>query len=304
MNNKPLQETIVKALREDIGRGNSQNQVARKMGIAPATLSNMLNGKWNLISEDMLRKVKSYYRLDDTWQIRRTQNLNAIVELCRDAQENHRMLGIAGYTGAGKTTALRHYAGNNMNVFYTHAHFHFQKKDLLRSIQQCMGLNEGGSVNDHIQAIVQKLNTVNNPLLIIDDAGKLNDANFRIIQVIYDATEFNAGIILGGTEYLKEYIDKMASKNKMGFRELRRRIAYWQPLFSPSPDVVARICQDFGIEDKNAIEFVISRGVDYGTIRNIITNARRKAEQGEGKINRELLASLNIGEDDYQAIAS
>ena len=40
------------------------------------------------------------------------------------------------------------------------------------------------------------ISLVNEPLLIIDDAGKLNDTNLRIIQLIYDYTEGSCGIVM------------------------------------------------------------------------------------------------------------
>jgi len=175
-----------------------------------------------------------------------------------------------------------------------------QRKDFLRGIQRSMGLDVGGTVADMCYAITDALKRKDNPLLIIDDAGKLTDANYRLLQVIYDETEHHAGLVLSGTEYLKQYIDQMASKNKMGFRELRRRIAYWLPLEPASFRVIAAICHDHGITDEDAIRYISRNATDYGTLRNLITNALKATEQ-PADITVDVLSDLTMGDKDYES---
>lgn len=294
-------QQIVQAIKDYQARtGNSQNRTAKMIGVSPAHLSNILAGpsKWKLVSKEMWNRVHKFFARDvDEWPIFQTKNFNTIINLCLDAQSNSRMLAISAYTGAGKTTALEHYSKSKPNAYYVLGNFMMGKKDFVMAIQKALGIEQGSKIIDMIGAIINRLNQMDNPVLIIDDAGKLRDSNFRILQIIYDETERKAGLVLGGTEYLKEYIDKMSQKNKMGFRELRRRIGYWQALYPITPNMVAEICGHHGISDKNAMRFIAREATNYGALRELITNAKRISENG---IDANVLNEVRYGEKDFE----
>jgi DNA transposition AAA+ family ATPase len=277
----------------------SQAQVARQIGVSDATIINIRRGNWELISEAMIAKIRAHFRLDG-WQVRNTHNFSAITKLCEDAKSNKRMLAVAGYTGAGKTTALRHYAQNNPDTYYMLATVMNTRKTFLESICRAMGINIPFRMSEIIAAIIEKMNSAKAPLLIIDDAGKLSHTCLRLIQVIYDETEYSAGIVLSGTEFLKEEIERASRRNAQGFRELKRRIAYWQPLRRPTASIIGTICKDFGIDDSSAVEYIYRNAKDYGTIRNMILNASQISGRESQPITREMLAGLQVGDMQYE----
>jgi DNA transposition AAA+ family ATPase len=277
----------------------SQAQLARQIGVSDATIINIRRGNWDLISDAMLGKIRAYFRLDG-WQVRNTHNFVVITKLCDDARTNKRMLAVAGYTGAGKTTALRHYATSNAEAYYMLATVVHTKRTFLESVARCMGIVAPMGMSDMLIAICDKLNTGSAPILIIDDAGKLSHSCLRLIQVIYDQTEHSAGIVLAGTEFLKEEIERASRRNALGFRELRRRIAYWQPLRRPTQQIIAAIAKDFAIEQPDAVEYIWRNAKDYGTIRNLILNADAIRARDGVAITRELLAGLHVGDMAYE----
>jgi DNA transposition AAA+ family ATPase len=299
-----IQRTAIQqAVNDALGTGISQRQLASQIGISDATLINIKRGEWDeKVSDQMAAKVQHYFRID-TWNIRNTRNYASISALCKDAQQNRRFLGVAGYTGAGKTTALRHYQRTNNHVFYVLATVLHTKRTFVRSIQQSMGLNDGGSIAEMMDAIIRKLVSTADALLIIDDAGKLSNTCLRLLQVIYDATEGSAGMVIGGTEFLKSEIDRQASRKVMGFDELRRRIAYWQPLYRPTKKVVQTIASDYGITDSYALNYLIAHAKDYGTLRNMIENAEKLSQERNLPVSREILADLHVGDMAYEALA-
>lgn len=276
-----------------------QAQLARMIGVSDATVINIKRGNWDVISDAMMGKIRSYFRLDG-WQVRNTHNFSVINKLCDDARSNKRMLAVAGYTGAGKTTALRHYAQNNPEAYYMLGTVLHTKRSFLESIARSMGITAPFNMADMLAAIVEKLNTGAAPVLIIDDAGKLSHSCLRLIQVIYDQTEHSAGIVLAGTEFLKEEIERASRRNALGFRELKRRIAYWQPLRRPTQQIIAAIAKDFGIEDASTIEYIWRNCKDYGTIRNLILNADAIRVRDGVTITRDLLAGLHVGDMQYE----
>jgi DNA transposition AAA+ family ATPase len=289
-----LQQAIEKAM----DTAGSQNALAKKLGVSAATLVNIRQGNWDLLSNEMINKLKSKFRVDD-WPLKQTFNFKAIQNLCEDARINHKFYAIAGYSGAGKTTALRFFAEQYRNVYYIHGTAITNKRTFLLAIQQAMGISKGILIPQMMDAIIEHMNSHDYPLLIIDDAAKLNITVLQLIQIIYDATEGSAGLVLAGTQYLKENIERLARKNKMGFQELCRRIAYWQPMIDPDFKMVDHICNSHGVTDPDAIKWIHENANNYGSIRNIIETAIKTHNEKDLPIDRALLENLHIGQHHY-----
>lgn len=283
----------------------SQNSLARKLGVSPSTLINFKNGQWDKISDDMFHSVNSHFQnRDEKWKRVNTWNFEAINRVCDDAQASKRMMAIAGYTGAGKTTALLWYANEFSQVFYVLANTLMNKRTFLGALERSMGLKGGATIHEMVEGIIDKIRSYPNPLIIIDDAGKLSDSILPIIQLIYDATEERAGVVLAGTEYLEKMFRNGLRFNKLGYRELYRRISYWQPLRPPTLKKVEEICNAHQITDKDCIQYIHQNASNYGDIRNYITNARKAHSERKVPINRELLESLAVGNHYYNLAKS
>ncbi len=293
-----LKSQIQTEVSEILKSGISQNKLAEQIGISAATLISVRRGEWENISESMLQKLRGHLRIND-WKIYETTNLKAITELCRDASENKKFMGLAGFTGAGKSTALRKYATKNPNTWYILGTTIMTQRTFLTAILRSMGISEGQAIQDKMSIIIREMNNNTDSLLIIDDAGKLTDNILRLIQIIYDETEDNAGIIIAGTELLYEYISKGAITGKRGFRELMRRVAYWQPVYKPAKSEVAYICNEYGIKDARAVSYIQSQS-NFGDIKNLITNAILMHTRTGRAIDREMLEDLKVGNHFYK----
>lgn len=296
-----IKEQIQANLTEVLEAGTSQNKLAERIGVSAATLINVRRGNWDDISEAMVMKLKGYFRIDD-WQIYNTANFRVIHEMCEDAATHCKMMAIAGYTGSGKTTALRAFVKKKSDAYYVLGTSIMTQRSFLTAIQRAMGISEGQTIQEKMEHITRRLNSGQHSLLIIDDAGKLSDNIIRLIQIIYDETEYNCGIVLAGTEYLETYIGRNAARDKRGFRELQRRISYWQPMYRPTRKEIIIFCQDNGITDAHAINYLCESS-DFGTLRNMITNAKQAGARQNTPINRELLSDLKVGAHHYRAIA-
>lgn len=292
-------KTRLKAEIEDVLiTGISQNKLAEQIGVSAATLINVRRGEWTNISEQMLMRLRAHFHLND-WRIYETANMKSITDMCEDAASHKKFIAMAGYTGAGKTTALRSRAKKHANSWYVLGTTIATQRTFLTSILRAMGISEGTTIQDKMTVIVREMNSRPDALLIIDDAGKLTDNILRLIQIIYDETEHNAGIIIAGTQYLKSYITRGAVMDKRGFRELARRITYWQPMTLPSKKEIAFICKDYGIIDSNAIRYCQSQIMDYGTLRNIITVATSLSAKTGLAVDREMLEDIKVGDHHY-----
>lgn len=299
MNTKGISTEMLGAVqeyvRDRIRTAGSQNEAARQLGLSGAHIINFRDGNWDKISTRQLNQIAAMAGVD-SWRDCQTTNLTIAISLLTQAQQYSRLLALVGFTGSGKTHALRLYARKTPQAYYVLADSEMNKKRFLTAILQACGVrpdDAGVTTGEMLDSITRKLNGEEQPLLIIDDAGKLSDSLMRIIQIMYDRTEGRAGIVIAGTEYLKESIDAKARRNKMGFRELKRRVAYWEEMSGITQADVRAVCQANGVDDKSAWTYFYANVSDYGTLRNMIQNAIDLAATEGMEVTRELLASMN-----------
>jgi DNA transposition AAA+ family ATPase len=294
----PEQLTEIQKALESATRYKSQNKLAVDIGVNAATLTNVKQGNWTQLSNEMIATLRAYFKLDD-WKLRNTDNYIRTTKLMMDARNNRRMMALAGYTGGGKTVAGTRFCMNE-GGHYVLATSVMTQRGFATAILRSMGLEDEGNLEEKISKIANALKRSETPLLVIDDCGKLKDACLQLIQIIYDLTEHSAGIVLLGTEFLKKTIDKKAAKDVLGFRELKRRISYWMSLSRPSAGIIKEICLDYGINNTHAIKFIETNANDFGTLRNLIVNAKIASEQQGAAITRDFLVTLDVGSLKYE----
>jgi DNA transposition AAA+ family ATPase len=286
----------------------SRADLARTLNVSETAISQIFNDKYQGDSDKLWRAIARLigFNMGGNWVVRKTQNLRAIQEMCTDAQHASKFLALSAETDKGKTTGLEYYKRKGINVYYVLCDVNMQRKEFINAVLRSMGQNTEGSISERMNRIVacllastSKFNGIK-PLLILDDVGKLSDHCLRQIQVIYDRTESNmerhVGLVIAGTDYMEKYINKMADKDKMGFRELRRRIEYWQPLTGVSLDFIAAIATDFGITDKPALQLLQGIATGYGVLKNLLQNYERfileQPDRAKDMSQREILHSL------------
>jgi DNA transposition AAA+ family ATPase len=280
-----------------ISSSETQAKAAEHLGITPGQIGYFRDGDWANIGEKTFLSVQQKLNLN-AWSTYTTNNFAMIVTAANSCKEDRRMQGLLGFTGAGKTHALKQFSNKFTNSNYVLCDSEMTKLDFVREISKSVGVKNFAIYNksEIINNICRMLIRTTNSLLILDDVGKLSDANMRVIQIIYDKTEGNCGILLVGLPSLKKRIDRSANKDVLGFRELRRRIAYWEELKPVTVDDIKLICADNGITDESAIAYLTRECRDFGTLRNMITNSLRfKEKKAAEVINNELLTAMNRG---------
>lgn len=273
--------------------GLSQRKLAKQLSISEAQLSNIRNRQWGKVSDSMWNKLRAALGMGGAeWKLIQTNNFALIHEVCSEAQSNNQMVGIVGAPGFGKTKALQAYARQNSNVGYVLCDFLMTQKVFLEAVANSFGIDTGGTRIEIMERICSRMNEAGNALLILDDLGKVNDRIYKIIQLFFDRTEGNAGIVVAGVHSLRNYLEKCAHRDKVGFRELLSRIEYWQELGGPQRSEVKGLCDMYGIQDKDAVRYITRVSGNFRILRSLITNARRAA--GGEHITLDLLESIKI----------
>lgn len=277
------QELVLKIqseIKKRIDNGMSQNEIATKIGVSKATLSMLNNGKIDDISDEMVRKIAASLNINSTseeWHIVKTENMAKIHMVCKEGKQYSRFLSITATSGQGKTTALTVFEQSNPNTYYVLCNVLMSQKSFLQKIAQSMGLTQIGNKEELLESIIKGLKSKEKPLLILDDAGKLKNDVYKILQLIYDECKANTGIIIAGVPFLETHITKLKERQKNCFPELYRRIGYWERLENVSDGMIRSIAKLYQINDVKALNFLCKYVDNLGTLSEWIINARRIA---------------------------
>lgn len=258
-------QLIADKLRAYVAKYASQNKaVASMKGTSAGTVSNILNGKWENISEDMWRKVsdqvKSVGDKDGGWQIVETQAFHDITLALRDAQDYKNVTWVVGEAGSGKTTTARIFGEENKEVFYILCSEDLHKGDFVREIATKMGIRtDGYTVRELWMTIQDELIQMEAPLLVFDEADKLIESVFQYFISLYNKIEDKCGVVFLSTDYIKTRISRGLRCKKRGYKEFYSRIGrkYFE-LEDTTPQDVFAICSANGLTDRKDIEEVIT----------------------------------------------
>lgn len=289
-----LKKQIVEAIKAQLAQKNlTQNGWAQenysRTGVSAPHMSNVMNEeKWDKVSENTWQTLANLLLPQRGWIIHPTHNQRTFLGACNDAKNNKRFIAISAYTGAGKTTALTYYAETSPNTWYLVLRANFSRRDLVQRIAEVMGIRiTGNRTLDYEDAIIQKMCSEKNALLILDSSSKLEkDSTMRFIGDLAEAIEHKAGLVIAGTEFLKSDIERGLRLNKRGYAELNRRIYVWlnSPLGSHQDGKTAvpafmsketraevlEIIKSNGITEQAYITKILEDSKDFGTLRSAI----------------------------------
>lgn len=258
-------QLIANRLRLYVAKFASQNKAVVSMkGTSAGTVSNILNGKWDNISEDMWRKVSDQVGLvngsEKDWQVVETHAFHEITIALKDAQTFKNVTWVVGEAGCGKTTTARIFGEENREVYYILCSEDLHKGDFVREIAHNMGIRtDGFTVRELWITIQNELIKMDAPLLVFDEADKLIESVFQYFISLYNKIEDKCGVVFLSTDYIKTRIDRGLRCKKRGYKEFYSRIGrkYFE-LDDTTPHDVYAICVANGLTDEKDINEVIA----------------------------------------------
>ena len=130
-------DAISESLRAYVAKYPSQTKAAGSLkGVSVGTVSNILNGRYENISDEMFRNVASQVGgVSATgWQIVETGAYQEITAVLSDAQRWRNVTWVTGEAGCGKSTTARVYLQEHKEVFYILCSEDMKKGDFVREI--------------------------------------------------------------------------------------------------------------------------------------------------------------------------
>ena len=121
------------------GEGYSQNEFAKKTDISSAYISKVVNGQWSDLhpSPMVWQKIARFFNYEQHLD---TVNYLNIQGACKTAQNEKSCIGVDGYSGAGKTYALKRYADKNPNVYHIICRDSMSIRDFLEELAVKVGI--------------------------------------------------------------------------------------------------------------------------------------------------------------------
>lgn len=240
-------------------KGSQKRAATSLVGVSPATVTQIVTGKWELINEKMWRSIAAQIGVKQTrWNIVETRNYRALSDIFADAQENALVLAVCGEAGTGKSLTAAHYGTENPNVYVLACSEYWNRKTFLRELLRVMGKNPAGdTVGDMVDDVVMALKRRENPLIILDEADKLSDQVMFFFITFYNKLEDYCGIVLMATDYLEKKVRRGLRLNKKGYKEIYSRIGRrFVAMPGLSATDISDVCRANGVEGLREIETV------------------------------------------------
>lgn len=240
-------------------KGSQKRAATSLVGVSPATVTQIVTGKWELINEKMWRSIAAQIGVKQTrWNIVETRNYKALSEIFADAQENALVLAVCGEAGTGKSLTAAHYGAENPNVYVLACSEYWNRKTFLRELLRVMGKNPAGdTVGDMVDDVVMELKRRENPLIILDEADKLSDQVMFFFITFYNKLEDYCGIVLMATDYLEKKVRRGLRLNKKGYKEIYSRIGRrFVAMPGLSATDISDVCRANGVEGLREIDTV------------------------------------------------
>ena len=259
---------IRESLRQYVAKFPSQNKAAQSLtGTSSATVSSILQGKWEYISDDMWRNLASQLGTSagTDWQVVETKAFQEMTLVMRDAQEVRNVTWVVGDAGCGKTTTARLYAMEHSEVFYILCSEDMRKSDFVREIARRIGQKtEGYSIRELLERIIDDLIQMEAPLLLFDEADKLPEHVFHYFIDLYNRLEDKCGIVFFSTSYIKRRMAMGLRYNKCGYNEIHSRIGRkFYDLERTGAHDVHGVCMANGVTDREHISQVVKDSEEY-----------------------------------------
>lgn len=255
-------ETIRTELEKFVAVKGSQNKAANALtGVSAATVSQIINGNWESISDEMWRSLSAQLNVKNkTWNIVETTNYKDLTEFFTDAQENSLAIAITGDAGCGKTLTAETYSHENQNVFVLSCSEYWNRKTFMQELLRAMGRSAtGDTLTDMMADAIGALKRMELPLIILDEADKLNDQTMHFFITLYNKLEDQCGIVLMATDYLQKRIERGVRLNKKGYKEIFSRIGRrFIALEKTSDQDIIEVCMANGIESRTDLKTVVS----------------------------------------------
>jgi len=159
--------------------GSRNSAAASLKNVSPSTVSSILNGKWENISDVMWKSVRAQVSpsTGTDWELVETPTFKDVLFVMRQAQEDRAMIWLTAPAGSGKTATAEYYKAQHKNVIYLLCDEDMKKSSFSIELARAAGMriNTQKPAREKIMQVIDAIAEMDSPLLIFDEGDKLSD---------------------------------------------------------------------------------------------------------------------------------
>lgn len=219
---------ILAAIAQNRANYPSDAKHATSLGISTSVYSMVKQGALDKALSDanwvrIARRLGVNLRHEIEWKPANTFTFLFIQKQLELAQLSSLSMILCDEPNIGKTYSAMYYIGCHENAVYIDCSQVKTKRRLIRKIATEFGTDNKGTYSDVYEDLVYYLRTLNNPLIILDEAGDLQYEAFLELKALWNATEHCCGWYMMGADGLKEKINRSIDCKKVGYTEMLSR---------------------------------------------------------------------------------
>ena len=219
---------IIEAIKANRENYPSDAKHAAALGINTAVYSAVKNGQTDKVLSDaswiaIARRLDVELRSKIEWKAAKTPTYLYIMTQLEFSQNSCTSGILCDIPNIGKTFTARLYASSHKNAVYVDCSQVKTKLKLIRKIAKEFGVNSNGRYSDVYDDLVFYLRSIDQPLIILDEAGDLQYEAFLELKALWNATERCCAWYMMGADGLKEKINRSIECKKVGYTEMLSR---------------------------------------------------------------------------------
>ncbi|MFV0450074.1 MAG: AAA family ATPase [Vibrio sp.] len=241
------------------------SQIAKEISVSPATLSQIINNKYQADPSKIIEKLEKWLRLRDSRKATPSQNPGFVMtstaqQITNDltyAQVTESIVVIYGASGVGKSETLRHYQKQNNNVWMvTASPSRSSLTECLYEIAMELGMDQAPRRKGPLARVVRQRLKGTEGLIIIDEADHLDYPTLEELRILQEET--GVDMVLVGNN--KVYTQLTGGRRNEDFARLFSRIAKKRGIHKTKQADVRAIAQAWNVlgETETSLMFQIS----------------------------------------------
>ena len=214
-----------------VNSGFNQSEYARTLGFKAEDISNLFKKNW--LKNGSLIGINKWIRFarivgfsthsDTEWITAETEVYTYINNQLNACQRESLTAILVDEAGIGKTWACKAYQRRNKAVFYIDGSVNGTKNSFVRALGRAVGVGDHGKVEDVLNDTIYALESMDKPLIILDEAGDLDNKTLLVLKRIYNALDTVCGFYMVGADGLRHRLERGIRNRKMGYVELFSR---------------------------------------------------------------------------------
>ncbi|MFK5950181.1 MAG: ATP-binding protein, partial [Methylococcales bacterium] len=157
-----------------------------------------------------------------------TKNLLKVYDVCERAYKYKSTMVVLGEGGFGKTAALKKFKEdaeekNRFKVYYFDASMVTTRKQFLVQFMTLLGCYKPGTIIRQISILREEVRK-HDCLIMIDEASAFEGKKVTVLKDVMTAIRGVCGMVLSGTPYFMENLNKGASTDKHLYSETKDRL--------------------------------------------------------------------------------